>query len=457
MTQTNVGFKSKHLAISLEPTIRFGRLQDSPIALKHTYIMEDLHFNNHQHTDGLGLKMGVKTSRPLVLKEFRQIASEYDDVVKNNSKHVEFNLILNGDIFDLLESWPASIDPADPSTHLKTVFQVLDEIEESHPEVMAALKELLQRDKVRIHYVLGNHERWLKNPQAQAYLKKKLGLESGDPRLEFTRQYYDPDFKLLCIHGDQFDPFCKPPADGLLNTSEKLDIKVIKKLLDTLPHTLEKMGYPNNVVEKVHEVVGDVEYVRPVQQMFAFLFNELTLLEKNLKKEKEKNSKLPSILSVVRDQSVKLIQEAFPEKEGMKWLSRWGIKHTLTHSYTQTILSWLLSKNIKLVRDDKNQLKHAKQFLENFKHPVQLMVLGHTHKPLQEHIQYRHQGVEKSCKVLNIGSYKKTIFYPEGEEIYPSGMLRLAWDNETFEDVTVNFYQSQQWRVPSAKRHLSFA
>ena len=317
-----------------------------------------------------------------MLKEFRQISKEYDDIVRNNNDPVEFNLVLNGDIFDLLESWPASIDPADQSTHLEAVFRVLDEIEASHPEIMAALKELLQRDGIKIHYVLGNHERWLTDPQAQAYLKAKLGLEADDPRLEFTRQYYDPAFKLLCIHGDQFDPFCKPPTHDPLNFSEKMDIKVIKKLLETLPKTLEKLGYPNDVVEKVHKVVGDVEYVRPVQQMFAFLFNELTLIEKQLKKEGKPIKKLPSLLSVVRDESIQLIQDAFPEKEGLKWLSRWGIKHTLTHSYTQTILSWLLSKNVKLVRDDKNQLKHAKQFLETFEHPVQLLVLGHTHKPL---------------------------------------------------------------------------
>ena len=60
-----------------------------------------------------------------------------------------------------------------------------------------------------------------------------------------------------------------------------------------------------------------------------------------------------------------------------------------------------------------------------------------------------HQESEQSCKVLNVGSYKKTIFYPEGEEIYPSGMVRLAWEKGTPEDITVNFYQSQQWRIPS--------
>jgi hypothetical protein len=38
-----------------------------------------------------------------------------------------------------------------------------------------------------------------------------------------------------------------------------------------------------------------------------------------IKKEGKQDKQLPSLLSVVRDESVQLIQEAFSEEKGLKW------------------------------------------------------------------------------------------------------------------------------------------
>ena len=130
--------------------------------------MGDIHINNHKHRVD-GKKVAIR--RPQTLEKLEQIIDEHQQQFsKNTSLNKKFIVVLNGDIFDLIESWPCNACPNDEKNLSKNIKRTIDTIADNNPEVMSKLKQLVTLQGVQVHYVLGNHERWLKDKGAQDYL-----------------------------------------------------------------------------------------------------------------------------------------------------------------------------------------------------------------------------------------------------------------------------------------------
>ncbi len=132
--------------------------------------------------------------------------------------HLRLDLVFNGDTFDLLktsvkETW---------THHVTSEIAVakMERVAEAHPQFFAALRDVLatRTDRVRIHFIAGNHDLELFFPEVQATLRILVG---GDSRVRFHGHGFDLG-RLHVEHGSQLDPlFRVDPAKPFLEHGGK--------------------------------------------------------------------------------------------------------------------------------------------------------------------------------------------------------------------------------------------
>lgn len=160
-------------------------------------ILSDLHL-------GTGIRRGeLNPLEDFVHDEtFAELLEYYDRQVGEG----ELELILNGDIFDLLKVKVNGVWPIDITEQIATnkLAQCLD----GHPQFVRALSALLSKPRRRIVYIIGNHDldMWFK--EAQTLFRRTISpSEPETDRVVFiadTDTYYLPD-GIQVRHGHQFE------------------------------------------------------------------------------------------------------------------------------------------------------------------------------------------------------------------------------------------------------------
>ncbi len=115
----------------------------------------------------------------------------------NKNYFSEINLVLNGDILNLVQ-----MDYEGVFTHNITeeiTINFLEKIHEGHKEVFLALKKFLSRPNKKITYIIGNHDFPLVFDGAQEKLKEMIGQE-----IEIVRYYHENS--VWIEHGHRFEP-----------------------------------------------------------------------------------------------------------------------------------------------------------------------------------------------------------------------------------------------------------
>ncbi|HEW92923.1 MAG TPA: UDP-2,3-diacylglucosamine hydrolase [Thermotogaceae bacterium] len=133
--------------------------------------------------------------------EFEKLVSEL-----NHEKDVE--LIIVGDGFELLESVPVREMGLVSFEELLINFPVetFDLIVKKHSKALMALRNLAKRH--RLIYIVGNHDYYM---MKNAKLKEKI--QEFFEKIEIVPMYYDRDWGILAIHGNQFDVINKFSVD----------------------------------------------------------------------------------------------------------------------------------------------------------------------------------------------------------------------------------------------------
>ena len=155
----------------------------------------------------LHLGTGIRPGEPNAFEDFHHddaladLLAYYDREVGDG----ELELVLNGDIFDLLKvkiggKWPVEITDEVATEKLR---QCLD----GHPRVVSALRALLSRRDRRIVYLPGNHDldMWLPGPQE--LFRRYVAPGSAATRVHFittSDAYYLPE-GIQIRHGHQFE------------------------------------------------------------------------------------------------------------------------------------------------------------------------------------------------------------------------------------------------------------
>lgn len=119
----------------------------------------------------------------------------------------DINVILNGDIFNLIQ-----MDVDGVFTHLLTednITQMVQEIIDGHPLFFSSLRKFLSRPNKKVTYVIGNHDIGMVFEKAQELFSKTVGKH-----VEFTHQFISSG--VLVEHGHRFEAINTVPRSKLI-------------------------------------------------------------------------------------------------------------------------------------------------------------------------------------------------------------------------------------------------
>lgn len=119
----------------------------------------------------------------------------------NNYDQVEF--ILNGDILDFL-----NVEGEIKNNGISEVesFKKLKIILRGHPEVFDALRKNIINKKIKITYIIGNHDADFYFKNLQKYFKLFLTGESDSKAIKFIeKEFYEVEGGIQIHHGHQFE------------------------------------------------------------------------------------------------------------------------------------------------------------------------------------------------------------------------------------------------------------
>ncbi len=114
-------------------------------------------------------------------------------------------LVLNGDVFDLLK---VPVNGLFPEAITESVAALKTELcLRGHPKVVEALRAFLRRGNRRITYVLGNHDMELVFPEVRRLFTRTLVGHDRDERVSFVidRDHYRLEGGVEIHHGQQFE------------------------------------------------------------------------------------------------------------------------------------------------------------------------------------------------------------------------------------------------------------
>lgn len=165
-----------------------------------------------------------------------------------------------GDLFDLVRS-PSWFEgrqrPYHPATNVGVVRQVerivVATIAREHA-LFAAIRAQVEAGALRVHYVLGNHDRLLASaPAARAAVSRAL---TGGDELPLHRELAFPDHGVLAYHGNKADPI-NAGTDGDATIGDAIGSELILRF----PQRIRAMlGADHPGLDEI----DDIDDVRPV-------------------------------------------------------------------------------------------------------------------------------------------------------------------------------------------------
>lgn len=155
----------------------------------------------------LHLGTGAPRGEPNILEDFRH-DDELVDLLAYYDRKVgtgELEVVLNGDIFDLLKVKIGGVWPAEITDEIAT--EKLRQCLEGHPKAVRALRELIERPGRRIVFLPGNHDLDMVMPGPQALFRRYVAPGALGERVRFITEsdtYYLPD-GIQIRHGHQYE------------------------------------------------------------------------------------------------------------------------------------------------------------------------------------------------------------------------------------------------------------
>ena len=337
---------------------------------------------------------------------------EFVEFLNNMYEEDNLELIIVGDGFELLESKVVKELGLIPFDVLLERLDgiIFENIMRKHEKIFSALRKFTKKHK--LIYVVGNHDYYLlKNPKLQEKLKEKIGDVSIVP------YYFDREFKIFAIHGNQFDVINKFVRD-------KRTGKLIPPLGDFMIRYM-MVRFDDNIQSLVpKEIIRDYDNVRPAMDVFHWFEHVMDaydigvdILELWIK----------SFVEMLRTAEVKLwMKRNFPKTH---WLSKIFVNRFGGMKLGETLVRIIMKlrelrktdylyKNAKRILKGKS-LKEADfaGYIDNGKPNIpetDIVIFGHIH-----HHSLRIVPVGKKRKVyINCGTWRPILEKINGKKRY---------------------------------------
>lgn len=263
----------------------------------------------------LHLGTGVRPGEPNAFEDFRH-DEDFDALLEHYEAVVgagELELVLNGDIFDLLKvkiagKWPTEITDAVACEKLR---QCLD----GHPRFVSALSRFMSKERRRIVFIPGNHDldMWLPGPQA--LFRRYVAPNAGPERVHFITQgdtYHLPDgiqirhgHQLERIHRVDYRRMTKKNRDGV----EVLDLPWgTLWILEVMNPAKELRSFVDRIQPLGRFLLGAVVF--DTRFLFQFFWRSALYFLRwrvfNLGAWRERVARLPQLPEMVREDLIAL-------------------------------------------------------------------------------------------------------------------------------------------------------
>ncbi len=177
---------------------------------------------------------------------------------KGDYEKREVELIINGDLFDLL-AVPYVEFFDDEFWSEEAALEKLKMIVEAHPEVMNAFGEFLTKKNKKIIFIIGNHDGELVLKKLQEYLLEQFSESIRDKfiiKVEKTGEY-SPHEGILLKHGHEYEIAHQFDTESSVATDE-----------DGRRYFIPPWGsyYVTRVINKFKEERGHINAVRPIKK-----------------------------------------------------------------------------------------------------------------------------------------------------------------------------------------------
>jgi UDP-2,3-diacylglucosamine pyrophosphatase LpxH len=311
-----------------------------------------------------------------LLDFLRQIRARAEDLPECQ----EVELVLLGDIFDILHSrqWAGTaLRPWQPHTRElgEVVRKILAVILDSYKEFLSELRSKGEKP-LRVQYVIGNHD-WLLNAaccrQARALLRERLEV-SGTPGARLPEELPRKEYRVLALHGHQFDPV-NHVQDDLWPWGDAVVIELLGGFLQAAGRELKSTAGDAflNQVEQIY-------YVRP--ETLAPLWT-LALLEESGASRAQRRAVSEAWKDAIKallgieyySKNVKRYDKipGFEDhRSALEWAGRLGpLRIADRRSVTKKLLS---------VREQVSYERRAVLRLDQARW-AKFIVIGHTHRP----------------------------------------------------------------------------
>lgn len=372
------------------------------------YIVSDVHLNNHIYDP-------KKNAENPFRKHFRQFLTKLND--RHNDNGQKLQLILNGDILDIICSWFESVKPWDKNEKQveSALIKVIDQVVDNNADIFDELKRMLDFKNTEIDYVIGNHDNMFAFfPKAQEHLKQRITSDKAkQDRIHFTSVLKSTDLDLYATHGHQFDSLSQYDDINRHPFGEYVNILLINSLVGRTTQKLAANGYSPQLVHTVHQQLQDIEYLRPIPLIPLWIQSVAEQYECHPENKGKKEPIDQIIRSTLQEVfNPKEIQELLDQAKGPAFLFKTMLKLSVRYP---KLFSHFATVGLKLNHNNphKKQLKGAYEIhrREGYHH----IVMGHTHEaeiiPLSAKAYY-----------FNTGSWRPLIqlFKPHHDMKHPA-------------------------------------
>lgn len=214
--------------------------------------------------------------------------------VTNGKKPAPLEIVLLGDIFDVIRSKKWSLESVRPWTEeedrqdalRRCTIDIVDSICAQNTNIKSInekdLKKKLKDEKnldidVKITYIIGNHD-WLINryPETRGKVADFLGLANPGQYAfnKFKEDGYWHDYGVYARHGDRYDEFNFTGARDRSSLGDAVVIELLNKFPEAVKNDLaaKKIHEPGLVKE-----LNEIDNVRPVLDAPAWILGKCRL------------------------------------------------------------------------------------------------------------------------------------------------------------------------------------
>ena len=329
--------------------------------------------------------------------------------IENAGGKDKLEIIILGDFIDIIRStqWTGDIQPWEKDLNrIKGIVEkIVDEVISKNKPVFDALNDYVNKEKIKITYIMGNHDRLI-NSEGYDDIRKSIRDASGithakDKGEPFPWEYRVERLPIYAVHGNNFDVYNKTKNNAL-----PIGDAIVTLLINQYPEEVKKrLNDPQLNDLQIYKALQEIDNLRP-STIAPYWIDHV---KKTLKPEKQ---------NVLIDTWNTLSGKFFDNKFVKDWLREhdyWSLlpddadklEIAFKH-FTDTTLERIYEKFLEIKKDfiketDQNAVEALKLSDEN---KCDYVLFGHTHESCVQLLNVEN-GKEKYY--INTGTWRRRI------------------------------------------------